>query len=310
MIQEQNTAKEAARTVSILSYLGKQGIPYKKKGNLYLCSSPFSNDSNWSFTIYPSSNSFFDFSTRKGGDIISLVMAMEDVDFREAISRLTNSRFEKFVPLPAKYEKKPFSIETYINYDLDEQRQIFKYAKGRGITEGFKFGVFFTKKDSTWLRHPSLLFPHADIASTVVGCKLRDINAVGDDARFYARGKLGFYILENLNSNMFGEPTVYVIESETSANSLWMHFKSIKHNAVVISCGAVSSVPESIPDKYKEYKLKIIIDYDGDEDLYTQRCELYNHLDGEHIRLILPKGEDVNSLWAKGKIKLISNLIV
>jgi DNA primase len=304
-------AKEVAKGVSILSYLSDKGIRYKNQGTYYRCSSPFSEDNNWSFTIYPKTNSFFDYSNGDGGDIIYLAMKLEGMNFPDAVHFLSNGEYDKYDPKKAiSINDLDFTYKRYFNYNADESRQIYKYAKSRGLRSGFDYGIFFTKDDATnnWVRHPCLMFPHLDNTGKVIGCKMRAIEGTGND-RFRAKGRLGFYILENILSDSFEDTTVYLVESETSANSLWEYFREIEHNSVVISCGAVSSVPNAIPSFYHKYKLKIIIDYDGDEELYNQRLELYKHLGGEPIKLILPKGEDINSLWAKGKINQIYNLI-
>lgn len=300
--------KESALQVSILDYLKEKGIPYEKEGPYYRCSSPFSKDKIWSFTIYPDSNSFFDFSSRLGGDVIALAMALEEKSFTEAVRSLNNNAYEKYEPPKYPTKKKEFNLESFVNYNEEEIKAIRQYANSRGITNGYKYGIFFTKVDNIWKRHPSVLFPHYDEDMKVTGCKLRVIDK-NDPNRFSARGRLGFYVLENIIRASFSDPIVYLVEGETSANSLWEYFRKVKHSAVVISCGAVSSVPKVIPKKYRDYKLKVIIDYDGDESLYAQRCDLYKELGGEHIRLILPKGDDLNSLWAKGKMNLITNLI-
>jgi hypothetical protein len=236
-------------------------------------------------------------------------MELEKIGFYSAVRRINEGNYSKAKLEDFQEEKKVFNLGAYLTYDKAEQVAIRKYALSRGISEGYKPGVFFSKDAGEWVRHPSILFEHHDENMKTVGCKLRTINNDAED-RFRARGELGYYVLENFIDNTFSDPTVYLIESETSANSLWMFFKAINHNAVVISCGAVSAVPAYIPKRYSDYDLKIIVDYDGDENLYQQRCESYSHLGGEHIRLILPKGEDLNSLWTKKKVKLISNLII
>ena len=56
-------------------------------------------------------------------------------------------------------------------------------------------------------------------------------------------------------------------------------------------------------------KIKLIIDYDGNETLYEERFKLYAHLNPEPIRLILAKGEDINSLYNLNKMYVIENLL-
>ncbi len=61
--------------------------------------------------------------------------------------------------------------------------------------------------------------------------------------------------------------------------------------------------------EYRELKKKLIIDYDGNEELYQQRLKLYEGLGAEPIKLILPKGEDINSLYCKKQMWLIEHML-
>jgi hypothetical protein len=128
--------------------------------------------------------------------------------------------------------------------------------------------------------------------------------------RFTSRGRLGWYILENIISGTYELPTLFIAESETSANSLWEHLKTLGKSCVVLSAGSVGATPP-IPVKYsKLVDKRLIIDYDGDEDKYNERLINYKVYENiKPIKVILPKGEDLNSLYASGKINLINNLL-
>jgi len=170
-------------------------------------------------------------------------------------------------------------------------------------------GVFFTYDDATgnWKRNPAMMFIHKDESMRITGAKFRKIT--NDGSRFSARGKLGFYILETECSESFYKKTVFLVESETSANSLWEFLKRKNRPAIVISTGGVSLVPDELPKAYKDLPKKLIIDYDGNETLYNDRLKLYSHLGAKPIKLILPKGEDINSLFNLNKIDLIEYLL-
>ena len=65
----------------------------------------------------------------------------------------------------------------------------------------------------------------------------------------------------------------------------------------------------TIPKKYDAYERYVIIDYDNDEKLYKNRIETYENL-AKPIKMILPKGEDINSLYnSASKKHLLFNLI-
>lgn len=307
-----------AKTKSIVDYLHSRGIETRQNGSKTFCSSPFSRDSNWSFCIYPS-NTYHDWSTGANGDLLDLVQRLELCTFPEAIAHVLEGEFKTIRPNYKKYREeeivyKDFKLDKYINNNRREISEIREYANGRGIVEGYEPGIFFTRDGDDWIRNPAVMFPHVDENLNICGVKFRKINNFdrkdgSNKPRFSARGRQCFYILENIIEDSFEAPVLYLVESESSANSLWMYCKEIKKNCVVISFGGVSSAPSVIPNKYKDFKLKIIIDYDGDEKLYNERLELYSHLNGEPIKLMLPKGEDINSLYTSKRINLINNLI-
>jgi hypothetical protein len=298
----------AAKEVDIVEYLTKNGFVFKPQGGIYWCSSPFASDTEPSFAVYPTKNRFKDFSAGSYGDVIELARGLHNLSFRDAVKHILEDSYIKWDKKKYKdidYDKKEFKKETYINRNKNEKELIHKYAQSRGITEGYETGVFFKKVDEEWLRIPCLMFLHQDEDMNITGAKFRNIDR-DDPERFSARGRLGFYILENKVADSFESQKLYLVESETSANSLYMYFKQIRHNATVISYGGVAAVPEKIPF---DLPLRIIIDFDGNEELYKERLKHYSHLGGTSIKMQLPKGEDLNSLWAKNKINVVNNLL-
>lgn len=297
-----------AQEVDIVDYLRKSGFSFKESGKIFWCSSPFSSDSEPSFAVYPAKNRFKDYSSGAYGDAIELARRLHNMTFHQAVIELLNINpmvWEKKKYEAMEYKQKEFKQETYTNKNINEIKLIDKYAHSRGITEGYEVGVYFKKVDEEWKRVPSLMFLHQDKNMNITGAKFRNIDK-NDKERFSARGRLGFYILDNVVEGGFNDPLLYLVESETSANSLYMYFKQIKHNAVVISYGGVAAVPDTIPF---DLPLKIIIDFDGKEELYNERIKMYEHLKGTPIKMILPKGDDLNSLWAKNKINIVDKLL-
>lgn len=312
-----NELIKIAKETSIRDYLEKRGFVTRKIGTRFITKSPFNRDTNPSFVIYPS-NTYFDWSSGKHGDIIELVKELERCTFKEALEHLQSNEYEKFVKFDTQETtKEPFDLRRYITYKHSEVKRIREYARERGITEGYENGIFFTREvgesgKETWKRHPSIGFVHRDKDLQICGIKLREINQ-NSDPRFSARGSLGWYILKRYPQEFFAirESVIYVVESESSANSLWMHLKETRNSQTVLSRGAVSSAPTRIdlPTDYQNKSIKLIIDYDGDEEKYKERLKLYEHLNAEPIKLILPKGEDINSLYMAGKMYLIEHLL-
>lgn len=307
------------RDISIKDYLEQRGIRVEKTGRKWFCSSPFARDSNWSFAIYPN-NTFYCWSTGRGGDIIKLVQYLEGIDFRGALTHLSGGEYKRYEVNYKKFKEdedfwKDFDYTKYLTHDESEKAAIISYGASRSIHSGYHCGVYFTRnfESSTWVRHPSLMFLHEDKDGNIVGAKFRQIpNADNtyNGARFSMRGRPGFYILNTQNADGWQKRRLWICESETSANSLWEWFKKSQRSEIVISVGGVSSAPKTIPDKYKNLERLLVIDYDGDEKLYQERLKLYEHLNVKPIKIILPKGEDINSLYHKREMWKLENLLI
>lgn len=315
---------DLVKDISIIDYLEKRGFKFKAAGGgKHFCSSPFSRDTNWSFCVYPT-NTYFDWSTGHGGNIISLHSRLMGLSFSDAINDLTaNNTYEKYKPNYKQYKQskdffKDFDYKKYINTNATEVEEIQTYAASRRITSGYLPGVFFTREQDKkghewWVRNPSMMFLHQDENGNICGAKFRKIrNQTPKDQspRFSARGSLELYVLENHNLLGPKKTNLYFVESETSANALWSFLKDRGVSAVVASSGGVSSPPKRLPERYKDLPVKLIIDYDGDEELYQKRLRLYKHLNAQPIKMILPKGEDINSLYCQDKMYLIEHLLL
>lgn len=303
--------------ISIKEYLEGMGIPTRKEGARHFASSPFSTDSNWSFVIYPT-NTYFDFSTGQGGNILNLVSRIRNISLRDAAHELRQGiRHEKFKPSYKQPEQQrpqaPFDYTKYINTDAEECAKIKAYAASRGIEEGYFCGAFFQrdrndKPASKWRRVPALGFLHVDKDLKPCGIKLRRIDQ--GIPKFSARGQLGIYMPELIIPVELVKDRVYVVEGEANANSLMQYLHKLSLRAFVCSFGGVSPCLEQLPIKLRNLTIKLIIDYDGSEELYKERLKLYEDLKAEPIKLILPKGEDINSLYCKGEMWKIESLLL
>ena len=291
----------------IIPYLRGRGIDVKKIGSVYRCSSPFSSDSDPSFTVYPATDSFYDFSNGFGGSFEYLVSRLEGVSKQEVKKRSVNS--EKVLVYNA---NKNFTINAYNKCSKSRSQAVHKYALSRGITTGYEVAVIDVHQDGDFVKVPAILFKHEDTDGKVMGGKFRLVPEYDlTNQRFTARGQLGWYVLENIVKDHYADPILYIVESETSANSLYMYLKEVGVSAVVISGGAVGATPE-LPTRYKYLKDKrVIIDYDGDEEKFTERsCKYLKEYGGVNIvRIILPKGEDINSLYSKSLMFKIESII-
>jgi len=63
-------------------------VQLKKKGGYYVGLSPFKSERTPSFTVTPSKGIFKDFSTGKGGNVVTFLMEMEGYSYQEALMQL------------------------------------------------------------------------------------------------------------------------------------------------------------------------------------------------------------------------------
>lgn len=302
---------EDAKKISIVDYLIKRGLSCEKHRGKHYFNSPFSYDKTPSLCVY-STNTFYDWSNGFGGDIIKLVMELDNKSFMEAVVSLNGGQFEPF-------EKKEIEIYSPSNIDIskflkttkDEDVLIDNYAFKRSIIRGYSRSVFIMKNKEQFIRRPSVGFVHVDENMEECGIKMRDICPI-EGRRFSARGPQKFYILSNVNQFHNSKTTpLYIVESESSANSLFEYLSAIKVPCVVISFGSWSNVPDRLPEQFDGFdKRSVIIDYDGNEDLYNERIEKFDHLNAREIKLELPKTEDINSLFISGKIHKYKQLFL
>jgi hypothetical protein len=310
---------DEVKQISIKDYLQARGFTFNDKGNKSFCKSPFGKDTTWSFCYYHPTNSFYDWSQGFGGTIIDLVKTMEQCDVRKAVDHLSATEYPKYQP-DYKASKKviyaePFEYTRYLNQNPQEIAAITEYANLRGVHNGYVPGVFFTCESGSWVRNPSVMLLHRDEDNKICGAKFRRIQTdtpsdKENTPRFSSRGRMAYYTLEHVDRSNFGAPTLYVVEGEINANSLWQFLQELQRNCVVISFGGVSNLPEALPKAYQDIKDKrLIIDFDGDKELYEKRIRLYKSYELLPLTLQLPKGEDINSLYCKKKLHIIQHLL-
>lgn len=298
------------KKVSIVHFLESIGHKLEKKGNHHTTNSPLSEDTNPSFRIYPE-NTFYDFSTGIGGSIIDLFMNLYNVNIAEAITMIKG---EADIP-KVEYNKvkkvditqKKFDIEMYLSKNKDEIRTVIQYIMKRKLTiADCTAGNYYVYDGNEWHSNLSLMFYHRDEFGNICGAKfrnVRDSDMSDQKTRWSSRGRLFYYTLEHI-SDIHVDPVILLTESETSSNSLYAYLRSVgKTNFVILCFGGVTTSNKSLPIKYAWSNNRyILIDYDGNEDDYQRRIKSLKHFKAKDIKLELPKGEDINSLWVSGKL--------
>jgi len=302
-----------AKLKSIDEILESRGIAVKRKsGGKCFYSSPFSSDSNPSFVVYPN-NTFFDWSTGTSGDSLDLIMMMDGVSLGSAANIILNGSFSKIEKKEKEKEERKSDLFCYTKYILTKDNEIEfvnEYALSRKIVRNYIPSFFFSTIDGkTWNKNICMGFIHVDENSIPCGIKMRIAESPfirfrdksgGSIDRFSSRGYLCSYVAgENILDDI---PVLYICESETSANSLFEFLSSLNISCVVISFGGVASFRSKIPLEFSWIKdVRVIIDFDGNEEKYNKVAANYDGI-GKLIKLELPKGEDINSLYVSGKL--------
>lgn len=281
---------------SVKALLESLGHTFEKDGRCWFTNSPLNpDDKDPSFAIFPDGG-WYCFSTRKGG-------SPDGAGSVETLSKLlhvTIPDIPEWVPQQSEGQKPWSEIPAnYLDVTIEQEQAIRGYAKSRGVYNGYTPAVYYTKE---FVPKPSMMFLHGD-GETITGGNFRAIDP--NDRRYTMRGKLGFYILENIIET----PHLYLVEGEINANSLWEYCKETQRSAVILSAGSVSRIPNFLPVKYQSLQGSLLIDYDGSDYKWKQRVKAYSHLKLNPIKLRLFKNQDINTLWCQNRLHLIENLI-
>jgi len=134
MIIQLKMNSNQAKKLQIVDYLSRIGIEkINQKGNEYWYSSPFRTDTKPSFKVDIIQNIWFDFGEGKGGNILDLVMNLNNCNIKEALSILNNSNFTYNSP-PAKnsFSFHQQNITKLIIKEL-EHKALFEYIEKRAL---------------------------------------------------------------------------------------------------------------------------------------------------------------------------------
>lgn len=92
-----NEVEEVKSRLDIVDVIGGY-VPLKQTGHSFKGLSPFKSEKTPSFIVSPDKNIWHDFSSGKGGDVISFVMEMEGLSFPEALEMLAKRAGVKLKP--------------------------------------------------------------------------------------------------------------------------------------------------------------------------------------------------------------------
>ena len=125
--------------ISVLNYiLQNVTTETEKRGVNLFIKSPFTSEKTASFCIFQKTDSFFDYSSDFGGDVVELHRKLNSLSRREAYRQMIQGEFQGTVslinllpPNPHKVAKSTFKVLEII--DIEDQDLINYFYLGRGI---------------------------------------------------------------------------------------------------------------------------------------------------------------------------------
>ncbi len=130
--------KEQAKQIKIVDYLAKKGIkPVVETAKSFVYLSPFREESTPSFHVLKNSNFFKDFgSETKAGDIINLVMALDNINFSEALKKLSGMNITPAQDFFSYEPKQSIKVKSHIVYKQPiTNNNLIAYLHQRGISQ-------------------------------------------------------------------------------------------------------------------------------------------------------------------------------
>jgi hypothetical protein len=123
--------KNSTDLLSIVTTL--TGVNGRKENRCYKFLSPFRSEKTPSFAVYPDSNTWFDFGTGEGGDVINFLMRYYDIDFKKALNELQSD-----TQRPAHTCEKERKEEKQQKKDHSKVRKLYEVLKATDNQETVK----------------------------------------------------------------------------------------------------------------------------------------------------------------------------
>lgn len=126
-------------------------VNLRRRGKNLVGLCPFHNEKTPSFCVYPENNSFYCFGCNKGGDVITFIMGVENLDFSEAVKFLAQ---RAGLPLPE--EGADLSMSRLRTRILEINREAGRFYFGALSTPEGKPGLDYFRRrglDGKTIRH-------------------------------------------------------------------------------------------------------------------------------------------------------------
>ena len=156
--------EEVVRRNDITDVVGSY-VQLRHRGRMHTGLCPFHSEETPSFFVYPETQSFYCFGCGAGGDVISFIKKINNLDYVESVKYLAS---RAGMPLPeeddqvGRLRSRVLSINKeaarffyeQLNADNEEARAARAYWRGRGLSDGTirRFGLGYAPNDFSAMR--------------------------------------------------------------------------------------------------------------------------------------------------------------
>ena len=269
-----NTDTRVDFGVNLYDVLTELSGPGYREGRCFKFKSPFREERTASLAVYPELNSWFDFGSGEGGDIISFFRKLYNCSFREALAEI-----EAFALLPRDVPAR----QTTVEIEPPPQRikpkikpvKMDDYFKSVGLDLPPGTGAFtlrLGKGEYVAFPCPDRTNPRGLECKLIGGEGLRRLSLFKKEIWFYAKNSEKLAITESIfdtlalhtlakNSNS----SLCAMNGLSNKNKIVDLVKKIKPYRISIaldndSHGAGQKIQEELTKIFKEAKVKVIED--------------------------------------------------
>lgn len=204
-----NDVDEVKARLDIVEIVGSY-VPLKQAGRNFKGLSPFKTEKTPSFMVSAEKGIWHDFSSGKGGDVISFVMLMEGLEFREALEMLAKRagvELKPRSPHAAQQQSQKIRIyealelaTKYFHYCLGRNKTAFEYLhKQRGLKPStiktFKLGY----SPDSWDSLKNFLTKRGFSASELKAAGLTTSKSGSNSSYDVFRGRIMFPVFDGQN---------------------------------------------------------------------------------------------------------------
>lgn len=334
---EQERIEHIKATVDLKALVESKGISLKKNGKGWFGLCPFHHDKNPSLSVTPSKNQWRCFGCDKGGDVIRFVELFDQVDFKEAVNRLSGNgvqgsgtgdqektktqEVKNRTPFTAKHIKLFNRVIEFYHTAFTESPEPREYLSKRGITDNAVFADYKTGFANGTLLN--VLPSGGDVYE-----QLKEIGILNDKGKehFYGCVTFPIYDLDGNPSGIYGRritdkdgsvPHLYlagerrgvfnwqavkshkdIILTESIIDALTLINAGIKN---VIPCYGVNGFTQDHLALFKQYETQTIyICLDPDEPGIKAAKEISQTMQASGIQpftVNLPGTQDINDFF-------------